>query len=95
MANTDTGSTPAAPATIQAADTSLRAIHGALSPKMTAMENSLREEINKATDGGDVSPVELLRLQFLVSSYTVSSTVFSALIKETGDALKGVAAKIN
>lgn len=83
------------PATPQAADTSLRAIHGALSPKMTAMENSLRDEINAATDGGDVSPVELLKLQFLVASYTVSSTMFSAIVKETADSLKGVAAKIN
>ncbi len=87
--------TPSTPAAVTAADTSLRQIHGAVSDKMSKMEFSLKEEINSATDGGDVSPVELLKLQFLISSYTVSTTVFSAIIKETGDSLKGVASKIN
>lgn len=86
---------PGGNTTNTAANTSLNAIHSALSPKLESMETTLRTEINTVTDGGDVTTAQLLRMQYMISRYTVTTTVFSAIIKELGDSLKGVAAKIN
>ena len=42
-----------------------------------------------------MTTAQLLKLQYLISRYTVTATVFAAIIKELGDSLKGVAAKIS
>ncbi len=75
--------------------TSLTGLHDALSPKMSAMETTLKGQLDTVNDGGDLSTADLLRLQYNISRFTVTSTVMSAILKEIGDSLKGVAAKIN
>jgi hypothetical protein len=77
------------------ANTGLKNIYDKLEPKMKSNEDLLRTELDAVNDGGDVTTAQLLRLQYLISRYTVTATVFSAIIKELGDSLKGVAAKIS
>jgi len=76
------------------ANTGLKNIYDKLEPKMASNETLLRSEDN-IQDGGDVTTAQLLKLQYLISRYTVTATVFAAIIKELGDSLKGVAAKIS
>ncbi|MBM3930884.1 MAG: hypothetical protein FJ336_06365 [Sphingomonadales bacterium] len=77
------------------ANTGLKNIYDKLAPKMTDNESLLRGELDNIQDGGDVTTAQLLKLQYLISRYTVTATVFAAIIKELGDSLKDVAAKIS
>jgi len=77
------------------ANTGLKNIYDKLEPKMASNETLLRTELDNIQDGGDVTTAQLLKLQYLISRYTVTATVFAAIIKELGDSLKDVAAKIS
>ncbi len=85
----------AAPAPTSTLDsTSLNAIYGLLGPKMASAESTLKTLLAPITDGGDITTAQLLQLQVAISKYTITSTVFSAIIKELSDSLKGTANKI-
>lgn len=74
--------------------TSLNSVFNAVSPKMNDAETALKELLGKIPDGGDITTAQLLQLQVAMAKYTVTSTVFSNVIKEFSDALKGTANKI-
>jgi hypothetical protein len=76
------------------ANTSLNAVYGAVAPKMTDAESALKNLLGQIPDGGDITTAQLLQLQVAMAKYTVTSTVFSNVIKEFSDALKGTANKI-
>jgi hypothetical protein len=76
------------------ASTSLNSIYGAVAPKMNEAETVLKELLSKIPDGGDITTAQLLQLQVAMAKYTITSTVFSNVIKEFSDALKGTANKI-
>ena len=76
------------------ASTSLNSVYGAVSPKMTDAETALKTLLGQIPDGGDITTAQLLQLQVAMAKYTVTSTVFSNVIKEFSDALKGTANKI-
>lgn len=76
------------------ASTSLNSVYNAVEPKMTAAEGVLKTLLSQIPDGGDITTAQLLQLQVAMAKYTVTSTVFSNVIKEFSDALKGTANKI-
>lgn len=76
------------------ASTSLNSVYGAVAPKMTDAETALKTLLGQIPDGGDITTAQLLQLQVAMAKYTVTSTVFSNVIKEFSDALKGTANKI-
>ena len=76
------------------ASTSLNSVYGAVAPKMDEAETTLKTLLGKIPDGGDITTAQLLQLQVAMAKYTVTSTVFSNVIKEFSDALKGTANKI-
>lgn len=61
---------------------------------MTSAENDLKALLDKVDNGGDVTTVQLLRIQTAIAKYTLTSSIFSAIIKELSDSLKQTAAKI-
>jgi hypothetical protein len=62
------------------ANTGLKNIYDKLAPKMSDNESLLRSELDNIQDGGDVTTAQLLKLQYLISRYTVTATVFAAII---------------
>lgn len=74
--------------------TGLKNIHEKIEPMMKGNEDLVRTELGNINDGGDVTNVQLLRLQYLIARYTVTGTTFANIIKEISDSLKGVASKI-
>ncbi len=74
--------------------TSLNAIYGSIAPAMTTSESELKTLLGNIPSGGDITTAQLLQLQVGIARYTVTSTVFSNVIKEFADALKGTASKI-
>lgn len=76
------------------ASTSLNSIYGAVKESMSTAEDSLKTLLGKIPSGGDITTAQLLELQVGIAKYTVTSTVFSNVIKEFADALKGTASKI-
>ena len=76
------------------ANTSLNSIYGSVEPAMTTSENDLKTLLGNIPSGGDITTAQLLQLQVGIAKYTVTSTVFSNVIKEFADALKGTASKI-
>ena len=76
------------------ANTSLNSIYGSVEPAMTTSENDLKTLLGNIPSGGDITTAQLLQLQVGIAKYTVTSTVFSNVIKEFSDALKGTANKI-
>jgi len=76
------------------ASTGLNNIFNAVDGKMQTTENALRTELGTISDGGELTTSQLLRTQYLFARYTVSSTTFSNIIKESSDAAKGIASKI-
>lgn len=76
------------------ASTSLNSVYAAVAPKMSDAETALKTLLGQIPDGGDITTAQLLQLQVAMAKYTVTSTVFSNVIKEFSDALKGTANKI-
>ena len=57
-------------------------------------EGDLKRLLDAVNTGGDVTTVELLRIQSAMAKYTLTSSIFSAIIKELSDSLKQTASKI-
>lgn len=74
--------------------TSLNSIYDAVKGPMSTAEDALKTLLGKIPSGGDITTAQLLELQVGIAKYTVTSTVFSNVIKEFSDALKGTASKI-
>ena len=77
------------------ASSGLNNIFNAVEPKMRDTENSLRTALGNISDGGELTTIQLLRVQYLFARHTVPSTTFSNIIKEASDGAKGVASKIS
>lgn len=62
---------------------------------MNNAESDLKTLLDNVNNGGDVTTVELLRIQMAMSRYTLTGSIFSAIIKELSDSLKGITSKIS
>lgn len=62
---------------------------------MKDAESDLKKLLDNVNNGGDVTTVELLRIQMAMSKYTLTGSIFSAIIKELSDSLKGITSKIS
>jgi hypothetical protein len=76
------------------ASTGLTNVFNKLDQKMPDIENQLRNELGAISDGGDLTQLQLLRLQYLFARMSVTGTTFSNILKESSDGLKGIASKI-
>lgn len=74
--------------------TGLDKIYGSIKTPMETAETDLRTSLGEIPNGGEVTTAQLLKLQWQIARYTVTTSVFSAIIKEMGDALKQTANKI-
>ena len=70
-------------------------ISASIEPQMTAAETALTEQLNAIPRGGEVTTTQLLRLQTAIAKYTITATIFGAIIKELSDSLKSIANKIS
>jgi hypothetical protein len=61
---------------------------------MTTAENALKTLLSDVNDGGDITTAQLLQVQAAMAKYTLTSSIFSAIIKELSDSLKQTASKI-
>ncbi len=61
---------------------------------MKDAETALKTLLDGVTDGGDVTTVQLLRIQSAMAKYTLTGSIFSAITKELSDSLKQTASKI-
>lgn len=62
---------------------------------MKTAEDAIKTMLDKISDGGDVTTAQLLQIQAAMAKYTLTSSIFSAIIKELSDSLKQTASKIN
>lgn len=76
------------------ASTGLTNVFNKLDQKMPDIENQLRNELGAINDGGDLTQLQLLRLQYLFARMSVTGTTFSNILKESSDGLKSIASKI-
>ena len=58
-------------------------------------EKDVIAQINALNGGGDITQVDLLKLQWSISRYTVTASVFGNIMKEFADSLKQGANRIN
>jgi hypothetical protein len=72
----------------------LNQIYDGVSEKMSNVEESVTSALAGIRDGGEVTQAQLLNLQFQMSKYSVTASVFSSIIKEMSDSLKQTANKI-
>ncbi len=75
-------------------NTGLNAIYENIQTPMETADTSLRQALGAIPEGGEVTTAQLLKLQYQIARYTVTASVFSAIIKEVSDSLKGTASKI-
>ncbi len=75
-------------------NTGLNAIYENIQTPMETADTSLRQALGAIPEGGEVTTAQLLKLQYQIARYTVTASVFSAIIKEVSDSLKGTANKI-
>jgi len=73
---------------------SINEISTKINPKMKDAEDALKLLLDKVSDGGDVTTAQLLQIQAAMAKYTLTSSIFSAIIKELSDSLKQTASKI-
>ncbi len=78
------------PSTKHAAFT-LDAVYSSLMPRMKGTESSLNQLVNSM--GPNHSTMDLLKLQGKMQEWTLAAQLNSALIKELGDAMKGIVQK--
>ncbi len=72
----------------------LNAVYQSVETPMETADLALRQSLGAIPEGGEVTSSQLLKLQYQLARYTVTATVFSAIIKELSDSLKGMANKI-
>jgi chromosome condensin MukBEF complex kleisin-like MukF subunit len=75
-------------------NTSINEIYKSIQTPMKNTESDLKVLLDTVPTGGDITTAQLLQLQTAISKYTLTSTIFSAIIKELSDSLKQTAAKI-
>lgn len=61
---------------------------------MSDAEDALKLLMKDINEGGDVTTVQLLRIQSAMAKYTLTGSIFSAITKELSDSLKQTASKI-
>jgi len=74
--------------------TTINAVSEKVTPKMKDAEDALKLELDKISDGGDVTTAQLLKIQSSMAKYTLTGSIFSAITKELSDSLKQTASKI-
>ena len=55
---------------------------------LTKGEADVITQINALKSGGDITQVDLVKLQWSISRYTVTASVFGNIMKEFADSLK-------
>jgi hypothetical protein len=76
------------------AKASITAVSEKVNPQMTSAENALKELLKDVNSGGDITTAQLLQVQAAMAKYTLTASIFSAIIKELSDSLKQTASKI-
>jgi uncharacterized phage infection (PIP) family protein YhgE len=76
------------------AKASINEISAKISPQMTTAEDALKTLLSDVNNGGDITTAQLLQVQAAMAKYTLTSSIFSAIIKELSDSLKQTASKI-
>lgn len=72
----------------------LNQIYLGVAGKMSTVETAITGALKSVRDGGEITQAQLLELQFQMAKYTVTASVFSAILKEMSDSLKQTANKI-
>lgn len=72
----------------------LNQIYSGVAGKMSTVETDITNALKNVRDGGEITQAQLLELQYQMAKYTVTASVFSAILKEMADALKQTANKI-
>ncbi|MDB5839535.1 MAG: Type secretion needle MxiH, YscF, SsaG, EprI, PscF, EscF [Herminiimonas sp.] len=62
---------------------------------MTEAEVDLRATIDGVKTGTSISVPDMINLQFKMSQYTITASIFSSLMKELTDTMKSVVQKIS
>ena len=73
---------------------SIDAVSTKIKTPMDNAEGALNKLLGEVPDGGDVTTAQLLQIQAAMAKYTLTSSIFSAIIKELSDSLKQTASKI-
>jgi hypothetical protein len=73
---------------------SIDQVAGKINPQMVLAEDALKTLLGGITSGGDVTTAQLLQIQSAMAKYTLTASIFSAIIKELSDSLKQTASKI-
>ena len=76
------------------AKASITAVSDKITPQMTTAEDALKKLLSDVNNGGDITTAQLLQVQAAMAKYTLTSSIFSAIIKELSDSLKQTASKI-
>jgi hypothetical protein len=76
------------------AKASINAVAEKINPEMVNAEGALKTLLGDISSGGDVTTAQLLQIQAAMAKYTLTATIFSAIIKELSDSLKQTASKI-
>ncbi len=58
-------------------------------------ERDVIAQINALNGGGDITQVDLVKLQWSISRYTITASVFGNIMKEFADSLKQGANRIS
>lgn len=62
---------------------------------LTKGEQDVISQINALNGGGDLTQADLVRLQWNISKYSITASVFGNVMKEFADALKQGANRLN
>ncbi len=76
------------------AKASITAVSDKINPQMEIAEGAIKTLLSNVNNGGDITTAQLLQVQAAMAKYTLTSSIFSAIIKELSDSLKQTAAKI-
>lgn len=55
---------------------------------LTTGEQDVIKQINSLNGGGDITQVDLVKLQWSISRYSITASVFGNVMKEFADSLK-------
>ena len=76
------------------AKASINEIYNNIKEPMNTAEDDMKKLLSNVQSGGDITTAQLLQIQTAISKYTLTSSIFSAIIKELSDSLKQTASKI-
>ena len=72
----------------------IKSVYDGVKDELATADQTASDILAQVGGGGDISPAQMLNVQYSLAQYSATLSIVSAIVKGVGDDIKGVAQKI-